>query len=44
MLNLLKDFHELKELIKPIQEVKPNKKVDITKEGWEKAIRQCLTK
>lgn len=35
---------ELKELIKPIQEVKPNKKVDITKEGWEKAIRQCLTK
>ncbi len=35
---------ELKELIKPVSLVEPNKKLNITKEGWQKAIRQCLTK
>lgn len=39
-----KSIEEVKELIKPIQAVEPSKGFDINKEGWEKAIRQCLTK
>lgn len=35
---------DIEELIKPIQVVEPSKNFKINKEGWEKAIRQCLTK
>ena len=35
---------EVRSLIKPVQVVAPSKEFDIKKEGWEKAIRQCLTK
>jgi len=36
------NLNEIKNLIKPVLLVEPNKKTIITKEGWQKAIRQCL--